>query len=118
MIPWEVTSTWQTGRVIALVEEASEHGVRDGADHLLDLANEHVPLLYGGLRESGEVGTDDTTSIVSYDTPYAIHLHEHPEYNFRGQGMGKWFEYAVKNADAYIYERYFAPPLVKVFRLP
>lgn len=111
-------STWNSARVISMVEEAAEQGVRDGAEHVLDLANQHVPLLYGGLMESGEVGTDDTTSIVSYDTPYAIHLHEHPEYNFRGQGMGKWFEFAVKNASMYVYERHFAVPLVKVFRLP
>ena len=32
---------------------------------------------------------------ISYDTPYAARLHEHPEYNFREGREGKWLENAL-----------------------
>lgn len=37
----------------------------------------------------------DLTGVVSYDTPYAVRLHEHPEYNFQGGREGKWLEKTV-----------------------
>ena len=33
---------------------------------------------------------------ISYNTPYAIKLHEDTTINFRGQGKAKWLENAIK----------------------
>jgi hypothetical protein len=55
-------------------------------------ANDDCPFKTGYLRSTGKVtiGTDEV--IVSYDTPYAIRLHEHPEFRFNNGKKGKWLE--------------------------
>ena len=40
--------------------------------------------------------TKDMKFYISYNTPYAIRLHENPQYDFRGQGEGKWLENTAK----------------------
>ncbi len=32
---------------------------------------------------------------ISYNTPYAVRLHEHPEYHFKQGRRGKWLEEAI-----------------------
>jgi hypothetical protein len=54
---------------------------------------------------------------VSYDEPYAVPLHEHPEFEFQGEGEGKWLEKALNHAEGSWPEQ-LAPPLVAVFKLP
>ena len=65
---------------------------------LLTEANKTVPHDEGTLEQSGDVTTDEKsiTTYISYDTPYAVKLHESPEYNFRGSGRGKWLEHTIK----------------------
>lgn len=65
-----------------------------GAEALLTESNRTVPKDDGILKASGKVSGDKNlmTTAVSYDTPYAARLHEHPEYNFQGTGRGKWLE--------------------------
>jgi len=66
------------------------------ANNLLEEANRMVPLDWTTLMKSGEasLGDTDLIAVVSYDTPYAVRLHEHPEYNFQGGREGKWLERA------------------------
>lgn len=107
-----------------LVDEASGQGVVRAAEAILDDAYPFVPFEDGDLRDSGIAqqnrdsgGRFVAEAIVSYDTPYAVHLHEHPEYNFSGSGQGKWLEHAMQRRASKLLSD-IAPPLVKVFRLP
>ena len=90
---------------------------------LLD-ANFHVPYRFGDLMESGKVNRGRDTSgrmnaeaFVSYDTAYAVRLHENPQFNFRPPGEGKWLENAMKRRQGKVLTD-MAPPLVRVFALP
>lgn len=89
-----VRMSWYGMLVHKVIEEAAEEGAEYAATQILDDAQEHVPLDYGTLKDTGMVTTDGTEAFISYDTDYAVRLHEHPEYNFQGQGEGKWLENA------------------------
>lgn len=121
-------SEWRGPLVIALVDAASRRAAQDAAQEVLDLANEHVPYETGNLRASGGTDVDQLRedggqyaagweSSVFYDTRYAVPLHEHPEFNFQGQGEGKWLENALLRSEG-TWPTQLAPPLVEVFAKP
>lgn len=67
------------------------HGETLAAERLLALSLPRTPLRDGPLRESGAVipAVDPQEgAAVTYDTPYAARLHEHPEYTFNEPGTG------------------------------
>jgi len=109
--------TWRGAIVQKLVEEAAADGAKVAALRLLDDAQQRVPLDDGTLRDSAAVTTDGDTAVVSYDTPYAVRLHESPQYDFQGQGEGKWLENAVARREPRVAED-MAGPLRKVMMLP
>lgn len=115
---------WRGPFVLRLVDEAAGQGVVDGAYAILEEAYPYVPFEDGDLRDSGRAfqnrdsgGRFVSEAVVSYDTPYAVRLHEHPEYNFKGSGEGKWLEHAMQRRASKLLSD-IAPPLIKVFRLP
>jgi hypothetical protein len=123
----DVVMIWEGALVRAVVHRAGEEGTEAWAKSLLKDANEHVPFLEGDLKESGRVVSGQSRSglsgqfmgnefFVAYDTPYAVRLHEHPEYNFRGSGEGKWLEKALQRQARYA-EVSIAPPLRIAFML-
>lgn len=66
-------------------------GETRAAERLLTLALPRTPLRDGGLRSSGGVtpaADPEEGAAVTFDTPYAVRLHEHPEYNFSQPGTG------------------------------
>lgn len=73
-------------------------GVGLAGERLLGLSAEQVPVDEGTLMGSGSVSTPlasrdaDPAAVVSYDTAYAVRLHEHPEYQFQGGRKGKYLE--------------------------
>ena len=71
-------------------------GVGLAGERLLALSAEQVPLDEGTLMGSGSVSTAsrdaEPAAVVSYDTAYAVRLHEHPEYQFQGGRKGKSLE--------------------------
>lgn len=87
---------WDGQRVSQAVHNAAERGLRKGAEHMLAESKKHVPFKEGILENSGGVDSEGTKATVFYDTPYAVRLHEHPEFNFKGKGRGKWLELAVR----------------------
>jgi len=90
---------WDGPRVTRLNRERARAGLWRAMEELLRRANERVPLDEGTLLGSGKAFvTDGLTGIVSYDTPYAVRLHEHPEYNFQGGREGKWLERTVNES--------------------
>lgn len=77
------------------VEAGLVQGKNLAAERLLALSSERVPLDIGTLMGSGAVQpstSPDDDAAVTYDTPYAARLHEHPEYNFQGGRQGKYVE--------------------------
>lgn len=90
---------WEGRKVTKRVQQAAFEGLQDGAEHILDEANTIVPYREGTLMQSGAVTPDPVskTVFVSYDTPYAVYLHEHPEFNFRNGREGKWLEKTMNN---------------------
>lgn len=81
------------------VEKLIGHLVVEGtnlaAHRLMALSVARAPLDVGTLTGSAQVTAAEAlgdAAIVSYDTPYAARLHEHPEYNFQGGREGKYLE--------------------------
>lgn len=69
------------------------------ADELLRLSQIEVPHDKGTLQNSGSAQPDpedETAHIVGYNTVYAAHLHEHPEYHFQAGRKGKYLEDPMK----------------------
>ena len=119
-----VRMVWQGALVRGLVQHAADDGTVRAAEKLLEDANTRVPFEEGDLMASGRVnqernalGQFGSEAFVSYDTGYAVRLHEHPEYNFTPPGEGKWLEHAVQRRSGFV-EADMAPPLMEVFRLP
>ena len=92
-----VRSVWFGGLVTTRMRVAAADGLFDAAEHILEYANRSVPHREGTLMRSGQADVDRARleASVSYDTPYAVRLHEHPEYNFRGGRRGKWLELSL-----------------------
>lgn len=73
----------------AQIADAAVTGLTQGltlaAEGLLALSLEQVPMRQLDLAGSGGVvpaADPDEGAAVTYDTPYATRLHEHPEYQF------------------------------------
>lgn len=68
---------------------------------ILKLSSKEVPLDTGKLMFSGMVDTAPKTPKgtvdVGYHTPYALRLHEHPEYKFQRGRKGKYLEDPIKS---------------------
>lgn len=77
-----------------IIKDDVFHAMKIASEYLLTEANNTVPFDDGILKASGKTSSDELTMkvAVSYDTPYAVRLHENPQYNFQGNGRGKWLE--------------------------
>jgi len=65
------------------------------AERLLALSAAEAPFDLGTLVGSGSVEnatSPEDGAAVTYDTPYAARLHEHPEFNFQNGRKGKYVE--------------------------
>lgn len=108
---------WSGDKVKALVHDQAVDAVFSAAELVLAEAGRKVPHDEGTLERSGETSIDTEKLIanVSYDTPYAARLHEHPEYAFQRGRTGKWLENAVNdNGDKVLAE--MAAKLREVFK--
>lgn len=93
---------WYGTKILSVVEVTGRSSVESAAYALLKRANEHVPFQFGTLKDSGAVSTDGMSAAVSYSAVYAAKLHQHPEYNFRGQGRGRWLQDAAEEQERYL----------------
>lgn len=82
-----------------IIRTATREAMTDALEFLKDEANKIVPHDEGILQASGDysIDSDGAKGTVYYDTPYAIRLHEHPEYNFQKGRRGKWLEITMAN---------------------
>lgn len=118
---------WRGAVVRKMVDEAAERGTRRLAELVFADAQQHVPFDLGTLSDSGRVDSEQgrdrlgryssVEAFVSYDTGYAVRLHEHPEYKFQPPGEGKWLEHAMQRNEANV-EPAMAPPFIEGFKLP
>lgn len=77
------------------IDQRIMRGENLAAERLLALSVAEVPLDLGTLADSGAVenaASPEEGAGVTYDTPYAKRLHEHPEYNFQNGRKGKYLE--------------------------
>lgn len=100
----DVKFTWD-GAFEDKIRRAAAAALNDVAEFLLEESNKTVPIDESTLQRSGVVSEDPAKleAAVSYDTPYAVRLHEHPEYKFQNQRRGKWLELTVREQEATIY---------------
>ena len=80
------------------IRTAMRKGIHDALEHVLDESNAITPHDEGILEGTGTITLDPNKlkGVISYNTPYAIRLHEHPEYSFQRGRKGKWLEITVK----------------------
>ncbi|MFC8832357.1 hypothetical protein ACFT8V_04045 [Streptomyces griseoincarnatus] len=79
---------------------AGSRGLLLGAEHVLGLSNEKVPLDEGFLQSTGTASVDegDMTAMVSYDGPYAVRQHEQLEYRHAPGREAKYLENALNGS--------------------
>lgn len=99
-----VDMTFNLPKVFDQIMHGTAQGVGKAGERLLALSSEEVPFDTGTLSSTGAVSQETAnrglTAAVTYDTPYAAAMHEHPEYNFQNGRKGKYLEDpAVKNQD-------------------
>lgn len=73
---------------------AAARGLYLGAEHVLGVSNNRVPLDEGTLQHSGTASVDenDLKAMVSYDTPYAVRQHEEMDFQHAPGREAKYLE--------------------------
>lgn len=76
------------------VTEASSRGLLLAAEHVLQQSNRTIPHERGDLQRSGKasISDDGTEAAVSYDTPYAVPVHEVLAAKHDDGRRAKWLE--------------------------
>ncbi|MFC5720370.1 hypothetical protein ACFP1Z_09370 [Streptomyces gamaensis] len=69
---------WNGRAATEVIRRATARGVLLGAEHVLAESRKKVPINEGTLERSGAASADEQTltAAVSYDTPYAVRVHE------------------------------------------
>lgn len=86
---------WNDEPARRAVDAGQREALTRAAGLVLGVANRTVPYQEGTLADSGFPDVDGDTATVSYDTPYAVRLHENPQYNFHLGRRGKWLSLAL-----------------------
>ncbi|MGE9695917.1 hypothetical protein ACQKFA_19370 [Streptomyces sp. CH6] len=70
--------TWNGARALGAMQAGAVLGVRLAAEHVLTISRARVPIEEGTLERSGTASVDEAGPVaaVSYDTPYAVRVHE------------------------------------------
>lgn len=77
-MPQKATLRLNIGAIAKAERKGAVLGLRRAAEHLLQVSREQVPIEEGTLERSGVASVDehDLRAAVSYDTPYAVPVHE------------------------------------------
>lgn len=91
-----VEFNWRGRRVAERSRAGGIEGLKLASEHLLQTANETVPIEEGTLMRSGIAQVDDAAlkAAVSYDTVYAVYQHERLENRHAPGRRAKWLELA------------------------
>lgn len=82
------------------MREGAARGLLLAAEHVLQVANEVVPLDESELQRSGVASVDESslTGMVSYDTPYAVRQHEELTWRHAPGRTAKYLENSLNTA--------------------
>ncbi|MFH8530460.1 hypothetical protein ACH4GE_18820 [Streptomyces tendae] len=83
------------GQAVTRAARAGElRGLRIGAEHLLQVSRDRVPIEEATLERSGVAVVDeaDVSAVVAFDTPYAIRQHEELDYQHDAGRTAKYLE--------------------------
>jgi len=110
---------WNGNLAIKKERKAAEKAFKGATEHILTESNKVAPLDEGTLTRSGNTDVNVTPAGVEasvyYDTPYAVKLHEHPEYNFQNGRQGKYLEDTINEETATVRE-YLEKEYKKAFK--
>ena len=99
MISAKIDGTFEVGRVAAELRAGALAGLVLGGEHVLKLARDRVPIETGTLERSGAVSDDGKGTVaVSFDTPYAVRVHEDMTARHDAGRSAKYLETAVGEA--------------------
>lgn len=109
MIDIDIKFIDNSKEVMKAINQAANESLEDSTKYLLRRANLTVPYDTGKLRRSGKRGVNKSKKegVVSYDTDYAVRVHESVgrRYNQKGRSStsknkrrAKWLEYTAKEA--------------------
>jgi hypothetical protein len=75
-------------------------GLYLGAEHVLGVSNDRVPLDEAALQRSGTASVDPPTltGMVSYDTPYAVVQHERLDFRHAPGREAKYLENSLNES--------------------
>ncbi|MFJ7902375.1 hypothetical protein ACIQ6V_18095 [Streptomyces sp. NPDC096198] len=78
MSPQRARLRWNGQAATEATRQAAARGLLLGAEHTLAAARQRVPINEGTLERSGSASVDERnlTAAVSFDTPYAVRVHE------------------------------------------
>ena len=91
---------WYGDKVSEKIKGEARKAVHTAGEALLTEANKTVPHDEGTLERSGFVDSSrfgDIVTVIAYDTPSAVKVHEDTTLNFRGNGRSKWLENTAKS---------------------
>lgn len=93
-MPQNFRLTFEGGPVARELRAAAARGLFLGAEHVLGVSNDRVPLDEGFLQNTGiaSVDEDDLTGMVSYDGPYAVVQHERMDFRHAPGREAKYLE--------------------------
>lgn len=76
---------------------AAARGLFLGAEHVLSVSNDRVPIDEGFLQSTGTASVDEgsLTAMVSYDGPYAVRQHEELTWRHAPGRTAKYLENAL-----------------------
>lgn len=91
--------------------------LKDGALHVLSVANTRVPIQEGHLQNSGDtaVDRDEMRAYVSYNQPYAVRQHEELTWKHAPGRQAKYLETALEEEAAAV-RALLASQLKELFR--
>ena len=94
---------WMGDKVTEDVIAAGIKALRESAEHVGTEANKTAPIDEGTLRRSMGVSVDESEgqAVISYDTEYALRLHEETGFRFSDpSARRKWLELTVQEQQA------------------
>ncbi|MFE9921559.1 hypothetical protein ACFYQA_08250 [Streptomyces sp. NPDC005774] len=83
---------------------AAARGVFLGAEHVLGVSDDRVPLDEDALQRSGMASVDEATltAMVSYNTPYAVRQHEELTWRHAPGRTAKYLENSLNEERAQV----------------
>lgn len=79
------------------MRRAAARGLFLGAEHVLGVSNDRVPIDEGYLQSTGTASVDEAslTGMVAYDGPYAVRQHEELTWRHAPGRTAKYLENAL-----------------------